>query len=262
MAAGFVRHGTLAGRRDADFRGCVERPDARRERHALSPKHGWFSRGPHRRGAAAARCRRTGSGCSAQLGGNLILLPTGAGAMVTLPKGDVVRFGRGAWLRDSKRIVFTGDPGDGKPRGYIQEIPAGLPRAITPVGVVSRWQSGRARRQLHPRSRRRHVDALSDSRRRCSACSGAQAWRYPASMEPRRPIRVYGRQRRGSQAASRRCLSRGALAPAAGFLWKTLSSVDIRWSRDMRDVDHPGRTVVLFFYMRRSATVRGRAGTR
>ncbi len=70
-----------------------------------------------------------------QLEGNLILLPAGAGSSVKLPKGEVVQFGRGAWLADSRRIVFTGDSGDGKPRGYIQEIPAGLPRAITPVGV-------------------------------------------------------------------------------------------------------------------------------
>ena len=71
-----------------------------------------------------------------QMEGNLILLPAGAGSTVELPKGEVARFGQGAWLRDSKRIVFTGDPGDGKPRGYIQEIPAGLPRAFTPVGVA------------------------------------------------------------------------------------------------------------------------------
>jgi hypothetical protein len=69
-------------------------------------------------------------------GGNHVLLPTGAGAVVTLPKGNVMRFGVGAWLGDSKRIVFTGDPGDDKPRGYLQEIPAGIPRAITPDGVV------------------------------------------------------------------------------------------------------------------------------
>jgi hypothetical protein len=67
---------------------------------------------------------------------NLNLLPAGAGSAVKLPKGDVLRFdGPGAWLGDSKHIVFTGKPGDGKPRGYIQEIPAGLPRAITPPGV-------------------------------------------------------------------------------------------------------------------------------
>jgi Tol biopolymer transport system component len=70
-----------------------------------------------------------------EMEGNLTLLPAGAGSTVRLPKGEVGAFGRGAWLGDSKRIVFTGDPGDGKPRGYIQEIPAGLPRAITPPGV-------------------------------------------------------------------------------------------------------------------------------
>jgi hypothetical protein len=67
---------------------------------------------------------------------NLILLPTGAGGTVALPKGSVVRFGAGKWLGDSKRIVFTGDPGDNKPRVYIQEIPAGIPRQMTPEGVV------------------------------------------------------------------------------------------------------------------------------
>ena len=72
----------------------------------------------------------------AELGGDRILLPTGAGSPVTLPKGEVMRSGQGAWLSDSKRIFFTGDTGDGKPKGYIQEIPNGLPRAITPDGVA------------------------------------------------------------------------------------------------------------------------------
>jgi hypothetical protein len=66
----------------------------------------------------------------------LVLLPTGVGATATLPKGDVVRIGTGAWLPDSKRIVFTGYTADNTPRGYLQDIPAGLPRAITPPGVV------------------------------------------------------------------------------------------------------------------------------
>ena len=87
-------------------------------------------------GTRRRRCLQTGSGCSRCPESNLVLLPTGAGATVTLPKGDVVRVGEGAWLGDSKRIVFTGDPGDNKPRGYIQEIPAGVPRAITPEGVA------------------------------------------------------------------------------------------------------------------------------
>jgi hypothetical protein len=69
-------------------------------------------------------------------GKHLVLLPTGAGAMVTLPMGSVVQAGAGKWLGDSRRIVFTGDEGDDTPRGYVQEIPAGAPRPFTPAGVV------------------------------------------------------------------------------------------------------------------------------
>jgi hypothetical protein len=69
-------------------------------------------------------------------GKDLVLLPTGVGATVTLPRGGLARAGNGAWLPDSKRIVFTGYTADHTPRGYLQEIPAGLPRAITPSGVV------------------------------------------------------------------------------------------------------------------------------
>ena len=37
---------------------------------------------------------------------------------------------------DARRIVFLGLADDNQPRGYIQEIPDGAPRAITPTGVV------------------------------------------------------------------------------------------------------------------------------
>jgi hypothetical protein len=66
-----------------------------------------------------------------------VIATVGAGSTVTLPKAEGVVLRRGAWLGDSKHIVFTGDePGRGKPRGYVQEIPAGAPRAFTPVGVI------------------------------------------------------------------------------------------------------------------------------
>ena len=58
--------------------------------------------------------------------GNLMLLPTGAGSAVTLSKGNLTRVAAGAWLADSKRIVFTGALADGKPRVYIQETPDGV----------------------------------------------------------------------------------------------------------------------------------------
>jgi hypothetical protein len=66
---------------------------------------------------------------------SLVLLPMGAGSAVTLSKGSLARVFAGAWLGDSKRIVFTGFLGDNKTRGYVQDVPNGTPRAITPDGV-------------------------------------------------------------------------------------------------------------------------------
>jgi eukaryotic-like serine/threonine-protein kinase len=73
---------------------------------------------------------------------NYFLLPTGVGSIVKLPKGDLTRVLGAAWLGDSKRIVFAGiPPAEKRARGYIQEIPAGIPRALTPPAV---WLSGSA----------------------------------------------------------------------------------------------------------------------
>ena len=69
-------------------------------------------------------------------GGRMVLLPTGAGVTVPLPNGAIKRAINALWLGDSRHIVFTGDSGDNRPRGYVQEIPAGAPRAFTPDGVV------------------------------------------------------------------------------------------------------------------------------
>jgi hypothetical protein len=70
----------------------------------------------------------------AQLGGDLVLWPTGAGSMVKLPRAGVVRMSDWIWL-DSNRIVFTGYTEGGGRRGYVQEIPSGVPQAVTPDGV-------------------------------------------------------------------------------------------------------------------------------
>jgi hypothetical protein len=77
-----------------------------------------------------------GTSVLASNGDQFVVWPTGAGEMTTLPKGDLARIGDGAWLGDSKHIVFTAYSTDNVARGYIQEIPTGLPRALTPEGVV------------------------------------------------------------------------------------------------------------------------------
>jgi hypothetical protein len=70
-----------------------------------------------------------------QQGDHLVLLPTGAGSPVDLPKGTLKQVGMGSWLGDSKRIVFTGYLDNDQPRGYVQEIPNGAPSPITPPDV-------------------------------------------------------------------------------------------------------------------------------
>ena len=209
---------------------------------------------------AGRRCLQTGSGCSRCAGEDLVLLPTGAGAMVTLPKGDVVRVGDGGWLRDSKRIVFTGHSGDNTPRGYIQEIPAGIPRAITPPGVV-----------LAGRAAARDDDSILGR-------VGATWTLFPIRGGDGRPLRALmpgdiplqwshdGRyvytvdQRRRGAAGSRGCLSRGG-GDAAPDALEDSHAVRPRGSRGhaRNSRHHPGRAVVLLLLLATARRpVRGR----
>ena len=68
-----------------------------------------------------------------------ILLPTGAGEPKPLAKSDI--YGQAAtWFPDGRRILISGnEPGRGS-RLFIQDIPDGKPRAITPEGVSFRFQ--------------------------------------------------------------------------------------------------------------------------
>ena len=137
-------------------------------------------------------------------GENLVLLPTGAGAMVTLPKGDVVRLGDGRVARRLEAHCLHGRPW----RRQAQRLPSGDPGRSSSCDYAG-WSD------------------LSLARRRCATTTPSSvasartwmlfpihggdgqpvpaltAWRHPASMEPGWPIRVYGRQRPGAQAAGR-----------------------------------------------------------
>jgi Tol biopolymer transport system component/predicted Ser/Thr protein kinase len=68
----------------------------------------------------------------------LVLLPTGAGEPKPLPKTDILA-GAATWFPDGRRILFSGnEPGYGS-RLFVQDIPDGKPRAITPEGVGVRF---------------------------------------------------------------------------------------------------------------------------
>jgi eukaryotic-like serine/threonine-protein kinase len=74
---------------------------------------------------------------------NLVLLPTGAAEAGGRPRplrNDglapfLIDQSQAKWLPDGKRIVFTGRAPGQRPRMYVQDVPDGKPRAISPEGV-------------------------------------------------------------------------------------------------------------------------------
>ncbi len=65
----------------------------------------------------------------------LLLLPTGPGETVTLERGPIVIYSRGAWLPDGKSVLFNGNEAGKQRRAYLQAIAGGPPKPITPEGV-------------------------------------------------------------------------------------------------------------------------------
>jgi len=65
----------------------------------------------------------------------LILIPTGPGETLTLPRGPVETYQAAAFLLDGRRVVFVGAERERPHRTWVQELPGGLPRAITPEGT-------------------------------------------------------------------------------------------------------------------------------
>jgi WD40 repeat protein len=66
--------------------------------------------------------------------GQFTLLPTGAGEPKVLPKSGITSQGA-TWFPDGRRILISGnEPGRGS-RLFVQDIPDGKARAITPEGV-------------------------------------------------------------------------------------------------------------------------------
>ena len=66
----------------------------------------------------------------------LMLYPTGAGEPVKVERGNIEAYdGWSGWFPDGRRIAFCGtEPGKGS-RVYVQDVPKGQPRAVTPEGT-------------------------------------------------------------------------------------------------------------------------------
>ena len=66
----------------------------------------------------------------------LLLLPTGSGETVVLARGPVDTYQTASILPDGRRIIFVGAERERPQRTWVQEIPSGLPAAVTPEGVT------------------------------------------------------------------------------------------------------------------------------
>ncbi len=66
----------------------------------------------------------------------LVLLPTGVGDSLALPAGPVQEFSAASWLPDGRRIVFEGAERGQLSRLYVQRVPDGTPRPISPPGTI------------------------------------------------------------------------------------------------------------------------------
>ena len=67
--------------------------------------------------------------------GSLIVLPTGPGAPRRLDRGGLGDFGWASWMPDGRSIVFSASPDGGASRLFLQAVPDGQPRPISPDGV-------------------------------------------------------------------------------------------------------------------------------
>jgi eukaryotic-like serine/threonine-protein kinase len=68
---------------------------------------------------------------------HIVLLPTGAGEVQTLPTDGIEEFGLGAsWLPDAARIVFIGREHGHALRTYVQDIKGGAPKPVTPEAIT------------------------------------------------------------------------------------------------------------------------------
>jgi len=68
----------------------------------------------------------------------LLLLPTGAGTLKEVEKGDIQQYWHGAdWMPDSKEVVFSANLTGHAVQCFTESVNGGKPRPVTPEGVAA-----------------------------------------------------------------------------------------------------------------------------
>ena len=69
----------------------------------------------------------------------LRVIPVGAGEAVMLPRGTIDRYYNSRWLPDGRRVLVAAQETDRPKRLFVQDVPSGLPRPVTPEGVMNMY---------------------------------------------------------------------------------------------------------------------------
>ena len=64
-----------------------------------------------------------------------VVYPTGPGEPVRLERGGIEQYGSGDWLPDGRSVLLCGNEPGRATRCFVQEVPGGIPRPVTPEGT-------------------------------------------------------------------------------------------------------------------------------
>ncbi len=69
----------------------------------------------------------------------LRVIPTGAGEALTLPRGSIHDYYNSRWLPDGRRVLIAAQEQGRAKRLFLQQLPDGLPRPVTPEGIMTMY---------------------------------------------------------------------------------------------------------------------------
>ncbi len=165
-----------------------------------------------------------------------VVVPTGPGEPRPLSASNVLPLVNASWFPDGKRILFAGvEPGH-RPRLYVQEVPGGLPRPVTPEGFLTIGMS----RAVSPDNRLALAVSSEDGATWIFPIEGGEPRRIDAIQSTREhPLRWTG-DGQGVYFRERRVLPfqiyRLDIATEARTPWKRIAPTDLAGAADTPNV--------------------------
>ena len=90
----------------------------------------------------------------------LVLLPTGAGDSLVVPRGSIKKYLGARWMPDGKRLLVTGSESGPAWRSYVQDLAGGAQHPVTREGIIASLVSPDGRRVVYADRGKYYVKAL------------------------------------------------------------------------------------------------------